>query len=74
MVTNVTNLSDVSLQAGDTIVPDDKPELESSEPLAQRHLPVHVVDGQARVFVLEVQRLHVEGFMQGAAVFHPLTK
>ena len=33
-------LPDHLLEAGDTIIPQDKPQLQSSEPLAQWNLPV----------------------------------
>ena len=43
---NLTNLSDVGLKAFDSVVPDDKPEFESSKPLAQRNLPM--LEGKKR--------------------------
>ena len=39
-IKNKFYLSDVSLKSFDPVASDDKPKFESSEPLAQRHLPM----------------------------------
>lgn len=59
------------LQSFNPKLADDEPQLEGAEAFAERDLPVHVVDGEARVLVLEVQRLDVEGTVQCVAVLHP---
>lgn len=61
----------MSLQTLNAKGTQDEPHLEGTEATTQRNLPVHKVDGHARVLVLQIQRFHIEGAMHGGAVAHP---
>ena len=52
---------DVSLEPLHPVQSHDEPELERPEPPAQRDVPVPVVWDLSLVFVLQVQRINVEG-------------
>ena len=109
MVTLKRRMFSKDLKTGHTVVSENEPKLQRSEPFAQRDLPVlfikvnigmiiifnyddhqdhhplssyyvdyhenhHVVDGEASVLVLQVERLHVECSVQGPSVLHPDSK
>lgn len=65
------SFADVCLQSLDAVRAQDEPHLQCPEAFAQRDLPVHVVNGLARILVLQVQWLHVERAMDSTTVLHP---
>merc|ERR1711963_263854 len=61
----------MSLKAFNSIISDNKPKFQSYESFAQRNLPVHVINRQTRIFMLKVQRVHIECIVQTSAILHP---
>ena len=59
------------LQAVDAVRAYDEPQLQRSESSAQRHLPMHVINGHARVLMLQKQWRHRKCLQEWYARFHP---
>lgn len=62
---------DVALQTLDAKRAQHKPHFERPKAPTQWYLPVHEVDSDAGVLVLQIQRLHVERAMHCGAIAHP---
>lgn len=71
LLSQTHTLADVTLKPLNAKGAQNKPDFQSPETPAQRYLPVHKVHRNARIFMLQIQRFHIESAMNSNAVLHP---
>lgn len=67
----LNGLSNVFLNALHAERPEHKPQFKRSKATTQAHLPMHVVNGGAWIFMVQIERRYGECFVQPSGIIHP---